>query len=803
MGTTRAQFGVGGMACSFCADSIETAYGRINGVEEVDVSLAHEEVLVRYDETAVSELELKDTLRELGYTIRDPDKEQRFAEQRAKLADARRKLWLAGGAALLTAGVMGWMLFVMGQFESASLTMDLATLGLALGTMFGPGWYIKTKAYHSLRRGILNQHVLLEAGAFAGLLGGLLGLTVAPNFPTVHFFAVSVFITAYHVLSEYTSLVVRTRASQAVQDLLDLRPATARRVREPVEEAVPSDGTGTGVPSDDREVVEEVPLEALSVGDCVRVRPGESIPVDGEVVAGGSAVDESVATGESMPEEKTVGDEVVGGSLNRSGTLLVAVTATGEDAFLNQVAREIEEARARKPGIVRLADRILASFVPGVLAVAAVAALFWVVAPPVWGGSPDVQRGVFAGLAVLVLGYPCALGMATPLALIRGGGTAASRGVLIRSGDAFQVLPDVDRVVFDKTGTITVGEPAVVEVVALAPAGSAGPDDGDSAGPDDGDSADPSDVGPVDEGTVEGREVLATAASAEAFSEHPLADAILDRAAERDVAYTDPDAFEAVAGKGVRATVDGSEVLVGKPGWLASEGVDLAGSSGDVDRLQGRGLTVSGIVRDGRPVGLIGIGDEVKADAADTVRRLEAAGLTTAMITGDDGQTARAVADDVGIDRVLADVLPGEKREAVGRLQTEGHRVGMVGDGINDAPALTQADVGIAIGAGTDVAIESADVVLLGDRLGGVVDAYEIGRESYRKTRQNLVAAFAFNGVGVAAATTGLVHPIWAMIAMVLSVSAVLANSFAGQFVSGEGVTTDFAVDSTEIDRAD
>ena len=751
MDTAQEQFNVGGMSCSFCAESIRKAYGRTEGVEDVDVSLAHEEVLIRYDDEVLDEVELKDTLRDLGYTIHDPNKAKRYEKQQAELAEGRRQLLRAGAAAIVTAGLMLWMIFVMGRFESASRTMDFVTLGLALGTMFGPGRYIKTKAYHSLRRGILNQHVLLEAGAFAGLLGGFLGLFVFPGFPTVHFFAVSVFITTYHVLSEYTSLVVRTRASQAVQGLLDLQPDTARRVCE--------DGD-----------IEEVSVDCLERGDCVRVKPGESVPVDGVVRSGASTVDESVATGESIPEEKTEGDEVVGGSINETGTLLVEATTTGEDAFLNQVAREIEEARATKPGIVQLADRVLKRFVPTVLVIAALSFAFWMVVPAVWPGGPfgtgpNVQRGAFAALAVLVLGYPCALGMATPLALIRGGGKAADRGILMRSGDAFQIFPDVDRIVLDKTGTITVGEPAVSEVVAVA--------------------------GETDE-------VLATAASAEAFSEHPLAEAVLDHADERGVEYADPETFDSVTGKGVLAEVGGKEVLVGKPGWLESEGIDLTGGRDEIQRLQKRGLTVSGVARGGDLIGLVGIGDEVKTDAAETVRRMEETGIVPVMITGDNERTARAVAEEVGIDRVMADVLPDEKRAEIGRLQEEDHRVAMVGDGINDAPALTQADIGIAIGAGTDIAIESADIVLMGGRLGGVMDAREIGAESYRKTRQNLVAAFSFNGVGVAAATTGLVHPVFAMVAMVLSVSAVLANSFAGRLLSGEGVNTEFTVGTAD-----
>ena len=757
--SSEVQYHVGGMSCSFCTESIRKAYDRTDGVEDASVSLAHEEVRVRYDDAEVTEVELKDALRDLGFSIRDPDKEARFEEQQAELDRGERRLAVAGSLSGVTAALMLFMVFVRGSFESTSIAMDLAALGLALLTMLGPGRYILSKAYNSLRRGILNQHVLLEAGALAGLAGGLLGLFAFPSFPTVHFFAVSVFVTTYHVLSEYTSLLVRTRASRAVQGLLDLRPDTARRVRDADE------GTNGGSEVEkaegvEAEEVEEVEVEALAVGDRVRIHPGEHVPVDGRVLDGESAVDESVATGESAPVDKSPGDEVVGGSVNRTGTLLVEVTATGEDAFLNRVAREVEAARAMKPGVVALADRVLRYFVPAVFVVAAAAALFWSVGPVLVGGAPDVQRGAFAALAVLVLGYPCALGMATPLALVRGGGVAAERGLLMRSADAFHSFREVETVVLDKTGTVTRGEPAVEAVVA---------------------------VGDADE-----TEVVRRAATAEVYSEHPLADATLDRVGELGVEFPTPDDFESATGNGVRATVDETEVRVGKPSWVADSGLPEAVRD-DAAELRNRGLTVVAVAVDGAVVGLLAFGDPVKGDAAEAVARMRADEIIPVMLTGDDERTARTVAERVGIDRVSAEVLPEDKREEIRRFQNEDGRVAMVGDGINDAPALTQADVGVAIGAGTDIAIESADVVLVDHRLGGIADAYEIADRSYRKTRQNLAAAFAFNGVGVAAAATGLVHPVFAMIAMVLSVSVVLLNSFGGQLLAGERPTVDFA----------
>jgi len=779
MASKQVQCNIGGMSCSFCAETINKAYRRIDGVDDVNVSLAHEELLVEYEEDVLSEAEVKDIVRDLGYTIRDPDKQKRFEEQQDELEEGKRHLWISGIAAITSLGLMtvmvarnGWNIFA----ETNQRWMWYTTLALALVTMFWPGRYIKEKAWQSLKRGIFNQHVLLEAGAFAGLAGGFLGWFVftGEGFPVVHFFVVSTFITTYHILSEYTSLIVRTRASRAVSDLMDFQPDTARQV------------------TDDGEV-EEVEVDELEIGDRVRVKPGENIPIDGEVVEGKSAVDESVATGESATVDKAPGDELIGGSVNKTGTLLFEVTATGEDAFLNQVARQIEEARAMKPDIVQMTDQILKYFVPGVLSISAAAFLFWVIVPVVFPGmilgtGPQFETAAFAALAALVLGYPCALGMATPLALIRGGGEAAKNGILMRSGDAFQVFQEVNHIVLDKTGTITEGEPAVDTIVGVGGEASEA-SRSSSDGPSDGDHAEVN--------------VLRTAASAEAFSEHPLADAILDQADDHDVNFPDPEEFDSVTGKGVTATVDGDDVLAGKPGWLDEESVDLAVAEEEIERLQDKGLTTIGIVVNGDLIGLVGIGDEIKPDAAETIDQMKAQEITPEMITGDNERTAQAVADEIGIERVMADVLPDDKREEVKKIQDGGGRVAMVGDGINDAPALTQADIGLAIGAGTDIAIESADIVLMGDRLGGVMDAYEIGETSYEKTKQNLIMAFSFNGIGVTAAVTGLVHPVFAMLAMATSVTLVLANSFAGQLLSGEGIKTDFSIEAGESEHAE
>ncbi len=732
-GVEKLQLKIGGMSCSFCVASIEKAMGRMDGVHRVSVNLAHEEALIEYEPAKVAPNRLKEILLELGYTVRDAKKVRTFEEEEAELRGQRNNLLVAVGFTLVAFGAMllGWLgVLPMARGGPLWLVLSWLMTTLALGTVLGPGWHILTMAWASLRRGILNQHVLLEFGAFAGLVGGVVGY-VDDAFPLHDFFAVAVFITTYHLLSGYVSLLVRTRSSQAVRKLLALVPPTARVVR------------------DGRE--EEIPIEQVQSGDLVRVRPGESIPVDGEVVEGASGVNQSLVTGESLPVEKEPGDAVIGGSVNQTGTLLIRVTKVGQESFLQQVARQVEEARALKPGILVLVDRVLAVYVPAVLGFAGLAVLIWTLGAWIVAGSPDWTRATFAALAVLVMGYPCALGMAMPLALIRGGGMAAERGILMRSAEAFQVLKDVKKVVLDKTGTITRGKPAVADVVPLA--------------------------------GYEKDQVLRLAAAGEASSEHPLARAVVEFVEAQHVPLPPALDFQAVPGKGITATVEGHRVAVGSPRFVEGEGIDLGPASEQITVLQEAGNTVVVLAADGKPAGVIAIADQIKADAREAIERIRAAGLQPIMLTGDNERTARAVAQRVGIAEFRAEVLPQDKAGVVRDLQRQGYRVAMVGDGINDAPALMQADVGIAIGAGTDIAIESADVVLIGERLGGVVDAYYIGKASYRKTVQNLTLALAFNGIGVPLAVTSLLPPVWAMAAMLLSVSTVLTNSFAGRLL--------------------
>jgi Cu+-exporting ATPase len=741
--TEQLQVTIGGMHCSLCTESITDGLERVNGVANADVSLAHEEALVRYDPAQVDESEIWGILQDLGYEPQELDPDERFEKEEEDLAAARRKAGIAGGLLVSVSALMAGDAFL--PAFTLLPVYEYAIGLLALVTVFGPARaIIFQNGWQSLRRGILNQDLLVSVAATGGLVGGVVGL-VNPTFPVGGFFGATVFVLAFHLIGGYAAVKVHVEASQSVRQLLHLEPPTAHKIAE--------DGTET-----------DVPREELAVGDRMRVRPGERIPIDGTVVSGTSAVDESLVTGESTPQEKHNGDEVIGGSINHDGSLTVEVTRTGEDTFLRTVAQQVAEARALKPGILRLVDQVLVYFVPIVFSLSALGFLLWSVGPLLWGGQPNVVRAGFAALSVLIMGYPCALGMATPLAIVRGSSEAAEKGILMRSGEAFHVFKDIDTMVLDKTGTLTQGEPKVNEIVSV-----------DGAVTDD---------------------ILRLAAAAENPSEHPLGRAIVTAAHEQNVTIPDAHEFDATPGKGVTAAIDDRTVTVGSPRFVAGEGTDLSGMRGQIEELQQTGSTVVVVAVASSPIGLIALADPLKDDAAEMIDRLETAEIEPVMLTGDNEQTARTIADRVSIDDYYAEVLPDDKSDVVRDLQGHDRQVAMVGDGINDAPALMQSDVGIAIEAGTDIAIEAADIVLTGAQLTTLLEARGLARRSYRLTLTNVGIALVFNGAGVIAAVSGLLQPVWAMVAMGISVSLVLANSFAGQLLptadeTGEDASTD------------
>jgi heavy metal translocating P-type ATPase len=764
---------IGGLHCSLCTGTIERALGRLAGVDKVAVSLTHEQALVEYDSEIVRAEELLGTLRDIGYTIHDPRKLRPFEEEeRDLLREARRFVlavvlsvasipiiadpqigWIGFLPALVCLSLGGFVYLVLrrtGQWTAIAAAIGLTVMALSLlylnlegyltaiaawltgalaaALVFGVGRHILYMAAQALRRGILNQHVLLEMGAFAGIAGGIIGLVLnRPDYPTAPFFAVAVMVGTYHIFSEWLSLIVKTRSSQAVKRLLDLQPETARVVR------------------GDREV--ELPIKQVALADLVRIRPGERIPVDGTVISGRSGVDQSLVTGESLPVGKAEGDAVIGGSMNGTSALLVRVTAVGDESFLHQIVRHVEDARALKPGLLHLVDRVLRVYTPVVLAIAALAVIAWLVGSWLATGQVDVERAVFAGLSVLVMGYPCAVGISAPLSIVRGAGQAAEHGILMRTGEAFQGFRLVKQIVFDKTGTLTEGRPTVHEIEAL-------------------------DVSETD--------LLAVAAAAEASSEHPLAQAVVKTAFERGAVLPEVERFDAHPGEGVIARIRGKEVLVGSPRFLIGRGVDLARLKGRIETLEVAGRTVIAVSSEGRVRGVLALGDVLRSDAAQAITTLRKSGIKTILLTGDNEPAARRIAREAGIEEVHAGVLPQDKAGMIRKLQ-EHSRVAMVGDGINDAPALMQADVGIAMGGGTDIAIESADIIILSNRLTAVPVARDISHRSYAKMVQNITLAFLFNGFGIPVAATGLIYPVWAMVAMAVSVTAIFINSLWGR----------------------
>ena len=763
---------VAGMHCSLCTGTIEKALRQHPGVDAVAVSLTHEQALVEYDPAKVRPQVLLETLRQMGYSISDPRKLKPFEEDERDLVHgARRFLWatfFSLGSLTLVARPGDFWYALLEAFVAVSLIAAVflvlrprgwaqATAGtlLALVEVIGLTWLRQSGrmggheawlaavlavvvvfvlarqilyiAWQSLRRRIINQHVLLEGAAFAGLAGGVYGIVAGgPTFPAAPFFCVAVMVCNYHIFSEWLSLIVKTRSSQAVRRLLDLQPDTAYVLRNGQEQ--------------------ELPIEQVVIGDLVRVRPGQRIPVDGVVADGHSSVDVSLVTGEPLPVECRAGGTVVGGSMNGLGTLLVRVTAVGASSFLQRVVQEVEDARALKPGMLHLVDKVLKLYAPAVLSLSALSFLAWWILPLLSGNSPGIERAVFAGLTVLVMGYPCALGISAP-AIVRGAGEAAERGILMRTGEAFQGLRLVTHIVFDKTGTLTEGKPDLLELEAVS------------------DTED---------------ELLGVAAAVETASEHPLAKAVMTAALERGIGLPPLDHFEAVPGRGVRATLKNQMVLVGNIVFFKEQAVPLGDIESRVRTLEEKGRTVVLVARENAVLGLLAFGDAVRPNAKYTIDRLRQAGIRTILMSGDNRAAVERVGNEVGVDEVHAGLLPQEKASLIRTMQQAGS-VAMVGDGINDSVALMQANVGIAMGNGADIAIDAADIIILNNRLEAVLDAREISRWSYRKMLQNVCLAIMFNGIGIPLAATGLVYPIWAMAAMAFSVTAIFSNSLRGR----------------------
>jgi Cu+-exporting ATPase len=731
----EATFPVRGMTCASCVRRVERALARVEGVYAAEVNLATERARVRFDPTRVGYPDLQRAVERAGYTL-GPAEEPAAAAPDAAAAAARRVLRRKVGVSLAVGLVLMGLMFLPLPVPAASLHLPMFLLATLVQFWAGRDFY--REAWAAGRHGTTNMSTLVALGTSAAY-GYSAAVTFfgpwfhAQGLPTEVYYDTSTIIIALILLGRYLEARAKGQTTAAIRRLLALAPRTARVLRDGAER--------------------DVPVEQLRVGDLLRVRPGERIAVDGVVVEGYSSVDESMLTGEPLPVEKRAGDEVIGGTLNKTGSFVFRATRVGRDTTLAQIVRLVEEAQGSKAPIQRLADRVVAYFVPAVLGLAGLTFVLWLLVGP----EPRLTFALTSFIAVLIIACPCAMGLATPTAIMVGTGKGAEYGVLIRSGAALEMAARVQTVVLDKTGTLTYGRPVVTDVL-----------------PADGFTAD---------------EVLCLAASAERGSEHPLGEAIVARAQERGLALRPVARFAAIPGQGLEATVDGQPLLLGNAALLQGRGVALDGLAAAAAALASQGKTPVYVACGGpdgalRPAGVVAMADIVKPTAAEAVRQLRALGLEVWMLTGDNPTTAQAVARAVGIEHVLAEVLPPQKAAKVRELQAQGRRVAMVGDGLNDAPALAQADLGIAIGTGTDVALEASDVTLVGDDLRGVVTAIALARRTLSTIRQNLFWAFAYNVVlipvamGVLFPLFGvLLNPVLAAAAMAMSSVSVVTNS--------------------------
>lgn len=726
---------ISGMSCASCAATIEKSLRRLDGVKSANVNFATERATVEYSPELISILDLRKAVQDVGYGVESEEEVDKSVEEMSK---ARLRMLVAWSC---TIPIIVWMIpeMVLGLRWPNETIYNLGLILLAIPVLFWAGLPTLRSAVKAILHKTANMDVLIMMGTTIAFLTG------PPVFFTsiLNYAGVSAMIMAFHLTGRYFEAKAKGRASQAIRRLLKLEAKTARILVNGEEK--------------------EVPIQEVKVGDVMIVRPGEKIPTDGVVIEGESAVDESMATGESMPVQKKLSDEVIGATVNQEGLLKIKATRVGKDTFLAQVIKMVEECQGTKVPIQEFADKVTGYFVPAVLLIALSTFILWLAIPESMAviarwASPILpwvnmnqqvlMLAIFATVATLVIACPCALGLATPTALMVGTGMGAENGILIRKGEAIQTMREVKAIILDKTGTLTKGKPEVTDVVPVG-------------------------VNPSDE-----NEVLYYAASVEQGSEHPLGQAIVRKAQEKGIKLDNPESFKAIRGMGVKGFVNGAEVLVGKPSLLGSKGHTLsADAEGKFKDLQGQAKTAMVVAVNKKAVGIIAVADTLKDDTVDAVQEIEKMGLKTVMLTGDNRRTAKAIAKQIGISDIYAEVMPDQKVEIIKQAQNKYGMVAMVGDGINDAPALTQANVGVAIGTGTDIAIEAGDIILVRGDISGLVSAIKLSRATFRKIKQNLFWAFIYNTVAIPIGFLGLLHPVIAELCMATSSVSVVTNA--------------------------
>ncbi len=760
--TQQATLQVTGMTCASCVSHVERALRELPGVSQAIVNLATGTAKVEFDPAQVSLEQMAQAVREVGYEAA-PLVEAREAvdrEREARQREIRRQgLYLLFAAPLSAIIMLGtfrdyWIFpYFVPEWLGNKFLLGLLTTPI----VFGPGWQFFVNSWRGLRAGVTDMNLLYATGIGAAYLIAVINTlwpTAGFGGEGATFYESAALLTTFIVLGRFLEALTRGRTSEAIRKLMSLQPKVARVLRNGQER--------------------EIPAEAVQVGDIVIVRPGERIPVDGVVVEGYSAVEESMITGESMPVEKKAGDEVIGGTMNKTGFFRFRATKVGKETALAQIIKLVEDAQTSKAPIQRLADWVAGHFILGVHALALLVFIFWffvgynaffdpntgfLLSPHKLGEIGVFGFSLLLSITVLVISCPCAVGLATPSAMMAGTGKAAEHGILFKGADAIEAASKLTTIVFDKTGTLTKGEPEVTDVISVPADESAVSAEGSVLKHAQKPASAGFHLGKPDTSASGSSEVLRLAAIAEKNSEHPLGEAIVRAAQERGLEIAPAESFNAIPGRGVEARHENSEILLGNRKLMAERGVDISALLAQAEELERDGKTVMFVALNRKALGLIAVADTLKEHSIEAVQQLHRLGLSVVMITGDNKRTAEAIARQLGIDRVLAEVLPQDKAEEIKKLQAQGQRVAMVGDGINDAPALAQADVGIAIGSGTDIAKETGHVILIKEDLRDVVVAIEIAQATMRKVKQNLFWAFIYNTLGIPIAA-GLLYPL-------------------------------------------